>query len=828
MRKTVAVPHLYLKTFILALAGACCIFLPAMIYDQGYFIFVGDFNSQQIPFYMTAHDAVRSGNWGWNWYTDIGANFIGSYTFYLLGSPFFYLTIPFPRSAVPYLMGPLLMLKIACAAVTSCLYLKRYVRNQNFALLGGLLYAFSGFSIYNIFFNHFHEPMVFFPLMLIALDEWMENGRRGVFALAVFVNAILNYFFFVGEVVFIVLYFFVRVFTGSYQWKWSKFITILVEAVIGFLMSSVLMLPSVLAVLQNDRVSNYASGFSNWLYSSNQRIPAIINSFLFPPELPSKQVLLPDAHTKWTSLSAYLPLFSVTGVLTYLQTDRKSWLSRFLLLLLVMALVPVLNSLFVALNASYYARWFYMFVLMLVLATVLSLDRGLRHKMEKNTQIVLCVVVAITLILALTPQFDDSGLVRVGLYDDENWYWFIAIVSFAVLCLLVLLFILPYLRRNVRKFTRLAVTFTLIFSVLYGNIFILWGKTRSYDTHQYIIPAAIEGESKITIPDKDEVIRIDVDDSLINMGMFWNISCMRAFHSIVPGSTMEFYHYLGEKRDVSSKIPESNYAVRGLLSVHWYFDRIDSSTDFGEVDGSTDTLMPGYTYYGDMNGYHVWENDYYIPMGFTYDSYILKSEMDEVADASKSNMMLHAVCLDDDIAYKYADVLTHAEDASSYVCSEENYFTDCQARAAQTVSNVEKDNEGLHCTSDFDTDRFVFFSIPYEDGWSAYIDGEKADLDKVNVGFMGLKVPAGSHQIDLRYETPGLHTGILITFASALLLALYWVVSVRFDKKRAEKEKARVLAEQEETAVNPYNIEIPYDEHDAAPPDQSEEKEKDE
>ena len=65
-----------------------------MIWDRGYLIFLGDFNSQQIPFYHVAHRAIRSGQWGWNWQTDLGVSFIGSYSFYLLGSPFFWLTVP--------------------------------------------------------------------------------------------------------------------------------------------------------------------------------------------------------------------------------------------------------------------------------------------------------------------------------------------------------------------------------------------------------------------------------------------------------------------------------------------------------------------------------------------------------------------------------------------------------------------------------------------------------------------------------------------------------------------------------------------------------------
>ena len=100
-----------LNTFITALLVAACFFVPYIITDRGYFLFFGDFNVQQIPFYQLAHDAVRNGEWGWSFTTDLGANFIGSYTFYLLTSPFFWLTIPFPNSFVPHLMGPLLILK---------------------------------------------------------------------------------------------------------------------------------------------------------------------------------------------------------------------------------------------------------------------------------------------------------------------------------------------------------------------------------------------------------------------------------------------------------------------------------------------------------------------------------------------------------------------------------------------------------------------------------------------------------------------------------------------------------------------------------------------
>ena len=148
-------------------------------------------------------------------------------------------------------MAPLLMLKFACASLSGYVFLKRYVRNRDLAVIGGLLYAFSGFSIYNIFFNHFHEAIVVFPLLLAAVDEYMYNRRRGVLAIAVFASCAFNYYFFAGQVVFVLIYWIVRMVSGSFRITLRDFLRMAAEVLIGFGASAVILVPSVLAVLQN-------------------------------------------------------------------------------------------------------------------------------------------------------------------------------------------------------------------------------------------------------------------------------------------------------------------------------------------------------------------------------------------------------------------------------------------------------------------------------------------------------------------------------------------------------------------------------------------------
>ena len=171
----------YLLAFLLGFGSLLVVILPIIIADGGYYIYYGDYNSQQIPFYNLANDAVRSGSFGWNWYTDLGVNFIGSYAFYLLGSPFFWLTTILPRSWVTFAMPVLLCMKHGIASLTAYAYIRRFVRSPHAAMIGGLLYAFSGFQLFNIFFNHFQDVTAFFPLLLIAMEELVNQNRRGVF-----------------------------------------------------------------------------------------------------------------------------------------------------------------------------------------------------------------------------------------------------------------------------------------------------------------------------------------------------------------------------------------------------------------------------------------------------------------------------------------------------------------------------------------------------------------------------------------------------------------------------------------------------------------------
>ena len=107
-------------------------FLPWIIYNDGYFFFYGDYNVQQIPFYQMIHDSTVSGNIGWSYTTDLGANIIGSYSFYMAGSPFFYLTLLFPSEEWSYTgqTGTLTSIEAGYDYATATVTISEIIGNQ--------------------------------------------------------------------------------------------------------------------------------------------------------------------------------------------------------------------------------------------------------------------------------------------------------------------------------------------------------------------------------------------------------------------------------------------------------------------------------------------------------------------------------------------------------------------------------------------------------------------------------------------------------------------------------------------------------------------------
>ena len=766
-----------LRTMLLCALTAAIFFLPFYIIDGGFFHYAGDFNSQQISFYRYMNGFIKGAGYPdgmagaarstFSWATDLGSGAMNAYSFYLYGSPFFWLSLIFPRNWLPYLMVPLLVLKFAVAGGGAYRYLCRYVRRSDHAVLGACLYAFSGFSIYNVFFNHFIDVVALFPWMLWALDETLyeQEEHYGLFAFWVGVNLLNNYFFFIGQVLFLVIYFICKLTTKDFPMNVRLFVRLAFESLLGAALGFVLLWPAVLSILQNPRTIDLSSGWGFLTYSKVQQYLAILLSWLLPPDSPYITSIWSEGIIKWTSMSAYLPLCSLAGAMAYWRARKGDSKKRIVATCAIFALVPVLNSAFYALNSSYYARWYYMPVLILCAMTASALESPdiSADELDAPVRGIGWLMIA-TLAFALVPVQDgDTKEWSLGVLQNPGQY--AAVLSFGIGGL-ILYHLLCRRWRGSRAFARRMTAVVLAFACVFGMVHIGIGKFGQWHTDSDLVEQYTSAiKLKDDLPEGDW--RVDTYKTHDNLGLWLDKSSLQYFGSTAAPSILSFYPALGVKRDVRSEPDISNYALRGLLSVKYLITTPEKQEDF--LAAADD----GWSYYDTKDGFMLYENENYVPMGFTYDYYITEESYETTVKNTRANLLMRALVLSEEDAEAYGKYLEKLPDAKLDDLWYDTYVSDCADRRASACSTFQMTNSGFHAEITLKKDDLVFFSVPYDDGFTAYVNGKEADIVRVDEGLMAVLAPAGENTIDFVYQADGYSLASKVSLAALAAFVLY-------------------------------------------------------
>ena len=758
---------------------AAIFFLPFYLLDGGFFHYAGDFNSQQITFYRYMNGFVKGAGYPdsafagaphntFSWATDLGSGVMNAYSFYLYGSPFFWLSVLLPQSWLPYMMVPLLVLKFGVAGGGAYLYLRRYVKNKNYAVLGACLYALSGFAVYNVFFNHFVDVVALFPYLLWALDEAIYEDRHGLFAFWVAVNLLNNYFFFVGQVIFLCIYFVCKLTAKDFRLTGRKFGHLLWESVLGVAMGCLLLFPAVLSLLQNPRTIDLSSGWGFLTYAKVQQYLAILLSWILPPDSPYLTSVWSEGVIKWTSMTAYLPLCSLAGAMAYWRSRKADSKKRIVAVCAVCALVPVLNSAFYALNSSYYARWYYMPTLILAAMTVNALEDP-DVDLDAPARGIGWIMLA-TLVFAVVPVRDDT---------TETWSFgvlknpgqFFVVLGFGLLGLMLYRVLCSKWRQDSRFAQRMTAA-VLVFACAFTMVHIGIGKFGQWHTDSDLVEQDTNALLlKNDLPEGD--YRIDTYKIHDNIGMWLDKSCLQYFGSTAAPSILSFYPGLGVKRDVRSEPEITNYALRGLLSVEYLITTPEKRESF------EDEADAGWTYLADVDGYTLYHNDNYVPMGFTYNYYVTEATYQTSIKTLRSNLLMRALVLTDEDVAQYGKYLTELSEDMLNDLHYDSYTQDCADRRANSCSVFQMNNAGFHAEITLDKPNLVFFSVPYDDGFTAYVNGEKTDILQVDEGLMAVLCPAGASSIDFVYQAAGLSASRVVTAVAIPVWVVYVACFVR-------------------------------------------------
>ena len=103
----------------------------------------------------------------------------------------------------------------------------------------------------------------------------------------------------------------------------------------------------------------------------------------------------------------------------------------------------------------------------------------------------------------------------------------------------------------------------------------------------------------------------------------------------------------------------------------------------------------------------------------------------------------------------------------------DTYKEDIEKLRASSCDDIKIDDDYIYGNVSCNDNSLLEISVPYSKGWTAYIDGEKADVLKSNLLYCALELSPGTHYIEMRYCTPLLKIGALISLITFIGLVAY-------------------------------------------------------
>lgn len=764
-------------SFITAfLIFAVCVSI-SLFSTRGIWIYYGDFNIQQIPFYIHLHDLVRSGNLCYDWSTDLGGSVIGCYSFYILGSPFFWLSVPFKSEWVPYLIPWINALKYGVMALTSYLWLKRHTKNEEAAFMGSLLYAFSGYSGAVLVYNHFHDVCALFPLWLLCFDLLMEKKKRIPYILMTMLMAIVNYYFFVGEAVFLCIYFFCRYFFRKEEnsrlhslkltWRalWCSFT--------GVILSLWYLIPAIYYTMGNSRLKSVLLGANLVAYEEPVMPLGIVKNTVLLPDLSGLNSMFNAQYSRVSGVGAYLPMISIACVIAYFiiykgkdVSFEYKWPKRILFVSLIFAFIPGLNALFSALNTEYYARWYFMPVLIMALVSVRVLET-LPAEKENISPIIkgniwVTGFIAFFAICAVLPAKTEEGELTI-LGALKNPEQLAAELLFTVLMTGVFFVLLCWVFKKTKSIKPIVISVSVACFLTCGLMITEGDMLVEKERANAFIGQCLK--NRVEFPKTEDWYRIETEQDVFNYPMVWNMPTNTSFISTISPSIIDFYEGIGLSRKVTSRLTVSRIGARTLFSTRYLIVEKETPIEhIGHIDEDAD--LSKFTLMTSSNGFDIYENNHYIPMGFSFDEYVTEEEFAEGGgeDGAIDRGLLRYLVLREEDVEEYGQYMTRASAENLRSVTSSKFALECDKKREHACTDFKTSKTGFTATAHMERENLLFFSVPYDECFTAYVDGVETPIVKVDFGFSAVLVPEGDHDVEFKYEVKKVYKHFFMSF----------------------------------------------------------------
>ncbi len=687
-----------------------------------------------------------------------------------LGDPFNLVLMLF-GSRLHFALGVVEATKLVLCAVAFTLYLGVLRAPPLTRVVGGLLYAFCGFAVIGSGWYIFSRDALYVALLLFAFEKYFRERRFLYLPLA---------FALVGLSQAFGLYLFVLILSGyacfrlleTGTWSASAALRlgsrVAVLAGLGVAMSAVLLTSGVLEILQSPRGAGDLSATETLWSSPVLALAGTQHNVTAVARLFANDLLgTGSAFRGWNN---YLesPSF-YCGLLTLLLVPQAFALGRprqrllyagLLLIAIVPILFPWFRYAFWAFAGNYY-RVFSLFVALALLYPALRALCWIEEGRRPDVPVLLVTVAALAGALhalgSFLPIDDEIRRMVRGFLAVETailasmWLGRARAVTGPALLLVVCIEVAVLSHPSVNDRSAVAVG-ELTGRTGYGDFTVdaIHHLRERDDTFYRVSKGYSSGPSA----------HLSLNDSKLQ-GYYGTSS----YHTFTLGSYVEFLEALGA---VEGSREHRMRWVSGLVdlplaetwaSVKYRLEKSPKPSRFREET---------YRALGRFGDVWVRENLLFLPLGFTYDAYIPSERFRSRSSVFvKQAILLKAVVLDPD--HPGIEVLEELDVEAlprSYLTTA--YAQDVRERGEDTLDLTQYGHNLLRGAISLDRPKLLFLSIPFDPGWHARVDGVEVTPRRVNVGFTGILLEAGDHEVTLEYRVPLLRLSLGVSLAALL------------------------------------------------------------
>lgn len=824
------------KKLILLLSFLVPVFIMVLIFVQrGIFPFGDesflrtDMFHQYAPFFSELkYKLSHGGSLLYSWDIGMGVNFSALFAYYL-ASPMNWLIVLCPQSLIIEFMTYLIVIKIGMCGLSFTYYLlKNGVENKSGILFFGVFYALSGYIAAYSWNIMWLDCIIIFPIVCLGIERLVRENKGLLYAFSLGFSILSNYYISIMICFFMIIYFIILHILERKNTFKNFVISSLQFGAYSLLaggLSAIVLLPEIYALKLT------ASGEFDF--------PSAFNSYfsifdMIARHMANVQVEIGLDHWPNIFCGVGVFVFFILYVLNKKISKREKTLYIALVFFFLAGFsINVLNYIWHGLHYpnSLPARQSFIYIFIILFICARAYDN-----IKSNTTKDLGIAFGISMIYILLAQ---------KIVNNEDFHFAVFYVAMFFICVYSLLLYLHMKNRlsNISLFL-----LALVFVVIESSVNMSLTSVTTISRSGYINDNKDVKDLLSKLP-MDEFYRIDkVNRKTKNDGAWMNFRTVSLFSSTANASLTDLFEKLGNEASMNAySITGETPLIDMLFAVKYaIYTGESNNTNISLVDmsGSSYLYENPYTlalgYMVDERFTDQWnlnlgdpidvQNDlaavYGLPDIFEqietiqdYSAVNFETDIDGEYYAYVGNPSVDEVEFsfdDGDIVKSYKNLKRHyiielgslQGEKSGRIVNTDGKDDSIDTRVYRiNYSSLSKlydilNKNPLYLTYISDTklkgnvhsveSTTLFTSIPYEEGWSVYVDGNKVDKIKLLDAFIGVELEKGQHEIEFRYVSSGIVLGTVISILSLVILLLIYLFIIfknnGFKFRKAEKE----------------------------------------